>query len=207
MAAPPPEPAPWGSCRFCGVAVRPEALTCGICGADGPIAAGGLASAPRTVRRRVRWTATLRTLIVIGVAVGLAYTLIDAVLTGPPSVADPLTTSGVHSIPVGSVFVLSGDITGGDYVIGNYTTIDPAGLSLAVAVYNSTEWSALGLGRGAVSAWSSPPQPAGRIIFSAPYTDSYYFEFTNPYPTTSGLNVTAYITTEYESNVGDEGFG
>jgi hypothetical protein len=203
----PPDPAAWGSCPFCGVAVPPGAAKCEICGAEGPVAAGALPTAAPSVRRRVRWTAWLRTAIVLGVTIGLAYTIIDAELTGPPNVADPLTTAGVHRIPVGEQYVLAGNITGGDYVLGNYTTIDPAGLSLAVAVFNSTEWTYLVDHQPATSAWSSPALPDARIIFPAPYTDLYYFVFTNPYAPTTHLNVTAYITTEYESNVGDEGFG
>jgi len=31
--------------------------------------------------------------------------------------------------------------------------------------------------------------------------------FENPYAPSTHLSVTVYITTEYESNVGDEGFG
>ncbi|MGB6501663.1 MAG: hypothetical protein WBG19_09780 [Thermoplasmata archaeon] len=202
-----PGPAAWGSCQYCGVAVPAGAPKCGICGAEEPLSASALASAPRSVRRRVQWAAWLRTVIVLGVAIGLAYTIIDAELTGPPNVADPLTTAGFHTIPVGSEYVLSGNITGGDYILGNYSTIDPAGLSLAVAVYNSSAWSAIEDGKSAVSAWSSPALPTARIIFPAPYTDLFYFVFTNPYEPSTHLNVTAYITTEYESNVGDEGFG
>ena len=206
MSVPSIDPRTWGSCQFCGVAVPAGALHCPICGADAPVAAGRLADAPRGVRRRVRWTAALRTFLVVGVAVALAYTLIQAAWSGPPNVADPLTTAGVYSIPVGESMVIAGDITGGDYVVGNFTTIDPGGLSLAVTVYNQTAWLDHSAGRPATSAWSVPAQPNGRIIFTAPYTDLYYFVFSNPYPTPSGLGVTAYVTTQYESNVGDEGF-
>jgi len=166
-----------------------------------------LAVAPRKVRRRVRWTAALRTLIVLVVAVGLTYTIVGAVLSGPPNVPDPLTPSGVYAILPARSMILSGDITGGDYVVGNYSTIDPGGVSVSVAVYNSTEWSALERGASTAPAYSIPPEPAARIVFSAPYTDTYYFVFSNPYPVPSGLNVTVYIATDYESNVGDDGFG
>jgi hypothetical protein len=202
-----PDPATWGSCRFCGVAVRPGSAHCAICGADRPVVAGTMPGEPRSVRRRVRWTSALRALIVVGVVIGLAYTIIDAEFTGPPVVADPLTTAGVHSIPIGSAYVLTGNITGGDYVVGNYSTIDPSGLSVTVAVYNESEWSKLGSAGGAAPSWSSPAQPTGRIIFTAQYTDQYYFVFSNPYPASSRLNVTVYVTTQYESNVGDEGLG
>ena len=59
----------------------------------------------------------------------------------------------------------------------------------------------------ATPAYSISPAPTGRIIYSALYTDEYYFVFENPYPVSSGLALTVYITTQYESNVGDEGFG
>jgi hypothetical protein len=202
-----PDPATWGACRFCGVAVAPTALHCEICGADDPVAAGRLPSAPKSVRRRVRWTAALRTLIVVGVAIGLAYTIIDAEFTGPPVVADPLTTAGVYTIPIGHEYILNGNITGGDYVVGNFTTIDPTGLSLAVAVYNASAFLAWELKESNAPAWSSTAAPSGRIIFSPEYTDMFYFVFSNPYAPPSTLNVTAYITTEYESNVGDDGMG
>ncbi len=205
MAAP-PTAAPYGSCRFCGVATPPDATACPICGIEAPIAAPTTAAAP-SVRRRVRWTHALRVLLVVGVAAGLAYTIVDAEITGPPVVADPLTTAGVHSIPIGSIFTLAGNITGGDYVVGNFTTIDPSGLSLGVVVYNSSEWGKFVNGSAATPAWSLPAADEGRIIFSAPYTDFYHFVFENPYPASSGFVVTAYITTEYESNVGDDGFG
>lgn len=207
MASPAPDPATWGSCQYCGVAVPPGAGHCEICGADGPVRAGALATAPKSVRRRIQWTAWLRTVIVLGVAVGLAYTIVDAEITGPPSAGDPLTTAGIYTIPVGTVHVLAGNVTGGDYVIGNFTTIRPGGLSLSLAVYNASNWHRLVNGSSVAPAWSMPAQPDGRIIFVAQYTDLYYFVFSNPYPVGSTLNVTAYITTEYESNVGDEGFG
>jgi len=148
----------------------------------------------------------VRALLVAGVAVGLAYTLISTALSGPPNVADPLTTSGTYTIGPGAYAVISGEVTGGDFVVGNYTTVAPAGASLAVAVYNATEWTRFANGAPATPAWSIPAQPAARIIFSAPYTDTFYFVFENPYPASSPWNITAYVVTQYESNVGDDGF-
>lgn len=203
----PADPAAWGSCRFCGVAVPPGAAHCEICGADGPLPAGTLTAAPKAVRRRVQWAAGLRSLIVAGVVIGLAVTLVQAVIAGPPNVPDPLTTAGVHEIPAGGTWVLSGNVTGGDYVTGNFTTIDPAGLSLGLDVYNSSQYFSLGSSKPTTPLFSISPAPTGRIVFTADYTDRFYFVFWNPYAPSSGLNVTAYITTEYESNVGDEGFG
>jgi len=207
MTPPSDPPAPWGSCRFCGVAVPAGATRCGICGADGPVPAGRMPGAPRSVRRRVRLTSALRVLIVVVVVVGLTYTIVGAVLSGPPNVPDPLSTSGSHVIPVAGVWVLSGEITGGDYVVGNFSTIDPVGLSVVVSVYNESQWAVRSGGGDATPTYALPAEASARIIFSAPYTDTYYFVFANPYPAASELNVTAYVVTQYESNVGDDGLG
>jgi hypothetical protein len=201
------EPAVWGTCRFCGAAVRPGAANCTLCGEGSPIPAGALASAPAPVRRRVRLTHGLRTLIVVVAAVGLAYLMISTALSGPPNVVDPLTTSGVYTIGPGNYTLISGDVTGGDFVVGNFTTIDPAGTQIVVNIYNSTEWALYGTGAAALPAYNLSAEASGRIIFTPLYTDTFYFVFSNPYPPSSHLAVTVYVTTEYESNVGDDGFG
>ena len=59
---------------------------------------------------------------------------------------------------------------------------------------------------GAVAAYTINATPAAEIVYSAPYTDYFAFVFENPYPVASHLNVTVYVATEYESNVGDDGF-
>ncbi len=205
MAATGPEA--WGACRFCGAAVRPDAAACGICGETSPIRAADLATAPPRVRRRLFLTHGLRTLIVVTAAVGLAYLLITTALAGPPVVTDPLTTSGTYTLGAGNSTVLQGNITGGDYVVGNFTTVRPAGTEISVAVYNSTEYARYFARDPATPAYTINDSAAGRIIFSPLYTDFFTFVFTNPYPVSSHLNVTVYITTEYESNVGDDGFG
>ena len=197
----------WGSCRFCGTAVAPGASVCGICGADRPVAASALAAAPAPVRRRIVLTARLRALIVLAVAIGLAYTLITTALTGPPNVPDPLTTSGTYTVVPGSVPIFSGDVTGGDYVVGNFTSLSPVGANVTVSVYNSTGWAdRVNNGTGA-PVWSTPSEGSGRIIFTALVTDTYTFVLTNPYPVSSHVPITVYVATEYESNVGNDGFG
>ena len=199
-------PAPWGTCRFCGVAVPADAATCPICGADGPIPSGQIDRAPPPVRRRIRLTATLRSLIVAAVAVGLAYTLIAAVLAGPPVVADPLTTAGTYTLGPGNFTVISGNITGGDYVQGNFTAMSPPGIDIAVSVYNSSEWSWFSNGTGTPGVqWNNTPTWTGAIVFAAPYTDDYYFVFSNPLPVSSGITVEVYIATTYESDVAEDG--
>ncbi len=206
MTDPPPNPATWGECSFCGVAVPPAATQCPICGADAPIRATAIATAPKPVRRRLRLTATLRTVIVIAVAGGLAYTLIAAALSGPPVVADPLTTAGMYTLGPGNFTVISGNITGGDYIQGNYTSVSPPGIDISVSVYNSTEysWFTNGTGNPGVQ-WNNTPTWDGAIVFAAPYTDTFYFVFTNPLPLSSGITVHVYIATTYESDVAEDG--
>ncbi len=140
------------------------------------------------------------------VVVGLAYSLVSVVLQGPPVVADPLTTAAMYHIGAGNITILSGEITGGDYVLGNFTTQLPSGASIQLAVYNSTEGAAFFTGSPSTPAYTISPTSDGRIVFSAAYTDTFYFVFTNPYPVASHLTVEVWITTTYESNVGDDGF-
>jgi hypothetical protein len=195
----------WGSCPFCGVAVEPGAKKCGICGAADPIPSGQLRSASMPVRRRIQMTSALRALIVVAVCGGLAYSIISTVVTGPPVVADPLTTTGSYAIGPGNFTLIWGEITGGDFVVGNFTTVMPPGTTLDVAIYNSTLWDQFLNGQDPAPLWTNTPGPTGQIVYSAPYTDNFYFVFTNPYAPTTHINITAYIVTQYESNVGDDG--
>jgi hypothetical protein len=197
----------WGACRFCGVAVPAGADKCGICGAESPIPAAAIPSAPKSVRRRIQWAGLFRSVIVVVVVVAITYAIVSAVLSGPPVLTDdPLTTSGTYELAPGNFTVIWGEITGGDYVIGNFTSTQPVGTDIALAVYNSSGWSEF-IGHGNASpVWTTPTSGEGRIVYSAPVTDDYYFVFTNPYPVSSHLSIAVYITTEYESNVGDGGF-
>ncbi len=195
----------WGSCRYCGTAVAPGATACGICGADAPVAAGALPRAPRAVRRRVRLAGWLRTLIVLGVVVGLAYSIVSAVLAGPPHVADPLTASGTYRVAPGYVGILAGEVTGGDYVVGNFTSIAPYGAEVSISVFNESQWSRLLQNGSGSPVWSTPSEGSGRIVFTSLYTDNYTFVLNNPYAAGSGPTITVYVSTEYESNVGDDG--
>jgi hypothetical protein len=197
----------WGSCRFCGTAVAPGATACGLCGADRPVAAAELPRAPVAVRRRIALTSWLRALIVVGVAVGLAWTLIASALAGPPAVADPLTTTGTYEIPPGASAFLTGEVTGGDYVVGNFTSVVPHLAQVVVSVYTAQAWHSLLENGSGTPAWSTPSEGSGRIIFSALYTTNYTFVLTNPYSGSTPLNITVYVATQYESNVGDDGFG
>jgi hypothetical protein len=133
--------------------------------------------------------------------------MITLVLGGPPVVADPLTTDGLYTIGPGNFTIISGEITGGDFVIGNFSTSDPVGLNLELAVYNSTQMPQFIHGLSPIPLYTLGPSSTARIVFSAPYTDEYSFVFTNPYPVGSPLTYVAQISTTYESNVGNEGFG
>jgi hypothetical protein len=201
-------PGAWGVCRFCGVAVPHGASRCLECGAEGPLSPAELRTAPKRLRRRVWFTGFLRTFVVVGVIVVLTYALLSAVLQGPPVLStDPLTTKAGYIVGPGNSTEISGEITGGDYVVGNYSSFDPVGAIVSFFVYNSSAW-ANRLGGGLPTpAYSGGTFPSGRIIYSAPVTDTYYFVFTNPYPAASHLSIGIYVTTEYESNVGDDGFG
>lgn len=192
---------PWKTCRVCGDAVPPEAAQCPTCGAPGALAPSEVAGLPRRTRWRVVSTRGLRALVVVAVVVGIGYFLISAVWTGPASFPDPLTTQGSYTLAAGRYVALVGDITGEDYIVGNYSVQFPPGTLLGFAVYNSTEFSAFRAGANATASWTIAPQTTGRIVFAAPYTDSFALVFTNPYPASSGISVTFYETTTYESNV------
>ncbi len=191
----------WGNCRFCGVAVPPQSATCPICGADGPIRAGAATTVSRSVRRRVRALHFGRVLVVVVGALLLTYTLLTTVLAGPPNVPDPLTTSGTMRIPAGNYTVLSGEIDGEDYILGNFTVMNPPGLLLELTVYNSSEYVAFLNGGDPAHQYAIAPAPSGRIIFSPLYTDDYFFVFSTPYPAGTSLVVTAYVATSYNTNV------
>lgn len=196
----------WGACRFCGAAVSPGAPACALCGAERPLAASEIAAAPRKVRRRLWLTRAVRATAVLAAVIALAAAIVPAAISGPPKVADPLTTQGTYTLSPGASTLLVGEVTGGDFVVGNYSTIDPYGASVTLAVYNSSGWrDHLTSGQGA-PVWSLPAQSTGRIIFSALYTDTYTFVITNPYAASTGLVLKVFVLTQYESNVGASGF-
>ena len=197
----------WGICRFCGVAVAPGAAVCGICGAAHPLSAAEAENPPPKVRRWLRLTGAFRTLIVVAVVVGLTYAILSSVLSGPPVlVGDPLTTAGTYTIAPGNYTVIFGAITGGDYVTGNYTTVDPAGVNIGLAVYNTSEWNEFVAGGTPSPLYSLTPTYATNLVYSPLVTDNYFFVFTNPYPVSSHLTIEVYIATLYNSNVANDGF-
>jgi hypothetical protein len=170
------------------------------------VRAGQFAKAPRRIRRRIQLSATVRSVIVIGAVIALAYAMVGAVLSGPPVVADPLTTQASYVIGPGNYTVLSGNITGGDYVQGNYSAMTPPGMDILITVYNSSNWNWFTNGTGTPgSQWNNTPSWSGPIVFAAEYTDMYYFVISNPLPPSSGISIEIYVATEYESNVAEDG--
>jgi len=207
MAAPNLPGEEWGSCRFCGVAVAPGATTCGICGAANPLTPAQSAAAPSKVRRWIKFTRAFRALIVVTVILGLTYAIASAVWAGPPNLAtDPLSTAGTYVIGPGNYTVISGEITAGDYVTGNFTAMHPAGVNIGVAVYNSSEWTQFTAGHPPAPLYSVTPTYTAQLVYSPVVTDNYFFVFTNAYPASSHLTITVYITTLYNANVANDGF-
>jgi hypothetical protein len=208
MVAPSASPdAEWGSCRFCGVAVPAGAATCGICGAEHPLSSAEMAQAPRRVRRWVGLTRAFRVLVVVTVVLGLTYAIASAVLSGPPSlVDDPLTTAGTYTIGPGNFTVISGEITAGDYVTGNFTAVHPVGVDVVLAVYNASDWPLFVGGQDPAPLYNLTPTYHGQLVYSPVVTDNYFFVFTNPYPLSSHLTIGVYIATLYNANVANDGF-
>jgi hypothetical protein len=137
----------------------------------------------------------------VAVVGGLAYAILSAVASGPPTFTDPLTGSWTYTIGPGNSSVLGGSIVGEDYIEGHFLVTEPPGAVVLLSIFNQTGFH----------AWRShlPTSPVGasyngsdtRIVFPAPYTDTFYFVFTNPYPASSGIVLTVQVTTHYESNV------
>jgi hypothetical protein len=197
----------WGVCRFCGVAVAPGATECGICGADHPLSAAEAANPPPKVRRWLHLTRAFRVLIVVTVIAGLSYAILSAEVSGPPTlVDDPLTTAGTYVIGPGNYTVIYGDITGGDYVTGNFTAVAPVGVNIGLAVYNSSLWNEFHSGGAPTPLYSVAPTYDAKLVYSPLVTDTYFFVFTNPYAPSTNLTVAVYITTLYNANVANDGF-
>ncbi|HKV90170.1 MAG TPA: hypothetical protein VJQ43_03120 [Thermoplasmata archaeon] len=197
---PDPRALEWGTCSVCGEAFPPNAAGCPTCGATGGIRPGAEARLPRWGRRRFQLIKGLRVLAIVGVIGGLGWATLSAGLSGPPTFTDPLTTSGWHDVSAGNFSTLSGPITGEDYIVGNYTVVNPPGAPLTLEVFNST-----GFSHFALHADERPMVvqngSAGRIVFAAPYTDSFYFVFVNGFAPTTAIDLHVYVVTNYESNV------
>lgn len=192
----------WGTCVYCGDAVPPgEATRCPICGAENPLMPAQEKTAPARTRRRVRSLRALRAAIVLLAIAGVCYLVISPVFSGPPVITDPLTTSGTYVMAPTNTTVLAGEVTGEDYILGNFSVLSPFGTSIGLTVYNTTEYQAYIAGIQTTNqSWIAPANHA-QLDFVAEYTDTFYFVFYNPYQAGSGLTVTAYIATTYTPNV------
>lgn len=200
MSASPSPADAWGTCRLCGDAVPPGAKACPICGqaTEQPLPSKILRTRSRPWLRLVQ---SVRVLVVFGVVIGLALVLLQAVWSGPPNYPDPLTTQGTHVVAPGNFTFLSGSITGEDYITGNYTVVSPTGGNVTFAVYNQTEFLDFYHGLPSRAQLTVPGQGSGRIVFSAPYTDTFYFVWVSGYPPAGGPSESVYVVTNYETNV------
>jgi hypothetical protein len=197
MAA--PLPPAWGTCGFCGEAYPPDAKVCPTCGGKEEVRAGAQSSLPPRKRQKFRLIQFMRVLLIVAVIGGLAYATWSSGFS-PPVVADPLTTSGWHTVGPGNYTYLDGPVTGEDYIVGNYSVMNPPGAPLTLEVYNSTDFTFYTAHVGAQPLLEQNGS-TGRIVFSAPYTDTFYFVFVNPFAPTTQINLQVYIVTQYESNV------
>jgi hypothetical protein len=206
VTVPSEAPGTWGTCPFCGVAVPYGAAKCPECGTAGPLSARQISVAPKRRRYWLKFIATARTLIVVGVIGVLAYATLSAVWAGPPVLTgDPLTTNAGYMVAPGNFTVVSGEITGGDFVVGNYSSYDPVGMNIVFVIYNNSQWDAFRTGGLVTPTYEGNVTSSGRIVYSAPVTDDYYFVFTNPYPISSHLTIGIFVATQYESNVANDG--
>lgn len=201
MASDERAPGSWGTCRHCGRAVSLAVGVCPSCGMSDVVTASQIPGLPKWHRRRVRLAQALRVAIVAGVAIALAVAVLDAVWTGPATYADPLTTKGTYTVGPGNYTVLSGWITGEDFIDGNFTVVSPVGTTIVFEVFNSTSYDQFVRGQTASPQWITTGDSASPIVFAAPYTDQFYLVFENPYNVGSGIVQSIYVATQYQSNV------
>lgn len=202
MADPPPRPpAGWRTCVSCGDALLAGDARCPTCGSDRVVQEGEVGTLPRSARYRFKALRNLRVLAIVVAILALGYVLVDAVRNGPPTYADPLTTKGAYVIPAGNYTYLSGNVTGEDYIVGNYSVVAPTGAAVGFWIFNTTEFVQFLHHQGSASQWTIAPQTSARIVWAAPYTDLFYLVWANPFPVGSGTNVTVYATTNYMSNI------
>ena len=196
-----PTPSGWSTCQSCGRAVPAAESACPTCGSNERVASARISQLPARPRRRLRLAQSVRVLLVVAVVVGLIVAIVPSVLSGPPAIPDPLTTASTYTIPAGAFVYLSGAITGEDYIDGNYTILAPVGTQLVFQVYNSSGFPAFVHHELATPQWNQTGPASAPIVFAAPYTDTFYLVFQNPYVPSSGITETVYISTSYQSNV------
>lgn len=144
----------------------------------------------------------LRVLVVVGIVVAIGWAIVSAELSGPTTFPDPLTGSWTLTVAAGHWSLLAGNITGEDYVTGNFSVVSPVSGNVVLYIYNASEFAAFTAHHPAKPV--APPYTnvsSSRIVFAAPYTDEFFFVFENPYPAASGLTERIYVATTYETNV------
>jgi hypothetical protein len=191
----------WSTCSVCGGAVPPDTHQCPTCGQERSVTTREIPRLPTPLRTRVRLLQTIRIGIVLVVAVGILWAVGSAVISGPTTFPDPLTTRGTLQIGAGNFTYLSGAITGEDYIDGNYSVVHPAGVPINFLVFNSSSFNDFVSGKPASPVWSTTNSSQARIVFAAPYTDTFWLVFQNPYPPGSGIDVIVYEVTNYQTNV------
>jgi hypothetical protein len=137
---------------------------------------------------------------VVVVILGIAWATLAGAITGPPTYADPLTTSGWQTVGAGKFTYLSGAVTGEDYIQGNYSVANPPGAPLTLEVFNSTDFPAFAA-HAAATPLLTLNGSAEPFAFAAPYTDTYYFVLVNSFAPSTGIDLHVYVSTNYESNV------
>lgn len=191
----------WATCAVCGGAVPPDTTMCPTCGEHRPLQERDIPKLPPRSRSRVRMLQVIRVAIVVAVIAGIGYDLGSTLIQGPTTFPDPLTTQGTMNVSAGNYGYLAGAITGEDYINGNFTVAYPVGVPIDFYVFNSSSFQQFVNGEPATPQFSSLNVTSSRIVFAAPYTDTFSFVFLNPYPPSSGINVQVYETTTYETNV------
>ncbi|HLY77053.1 MAG TPA: hypothetical protein VKT21_04140 [Thermoplasmata archaeon] len=193
----------WGTCTFCGDAVPPVAKMCPTCGKDPGTSAQRAAEARRRpIHRRLVLLRWLRGLLVVAIVGTIGWAIISAEISGPTTFPDPLTGSWTFTVQPGGWGILAGNITGEDYITGNFSVESPVAASTVVMIYNSTEFAAFYAHESAQTV--VPPYAnvsSARIVFAAPYTGEFFFVFENPYAPVSNLTERIYVSTTYETNV------
>jgi hypothetical protein len=193
----------WGSCAFCGDAVPPDAKICPTCGFEqGTPAQRAEAGRTRPARQRAALLRWLRILVVVGIVGAIGWAIISAEISGPTTFSDPLTGTWTLTVQPGGWGFIAGNITGEDYITGNFSVETPVAADVMVYIYNSTEFAAF-YGHQSAQAVTPPYTnvTSARIVFAAPYTDMFYFVFENPYPSDTNLTEKIYVSTTYETNV------
>lgn len=156
----------------------------------------------RPIRRRVTLLRWLRILVVVAIAGGIGYAIIAAEISGPTTFPDPLTGTWTLSVQPGGWGLIAGNITGEDYIVGNFSVETPVAADVVVLIFNSTEFAVFYLHEAAQTAVPAYTNvTSSRLVFAAPYTDEFFFVFENPYPATSNITEKVYVTTTYETNV------